>query len=290
MTEIVQPLVAFNPNARTLYPGLNQVGFDTQFGTGSFLPNITPAGVLQQWLLVRHTAAGDDVFGNILGAWGIVHSLLDPVIQGPNHILVFQETIFVDYQTATQGRVFFGVGEWTDVTDDDALRGIGFYADDTGNWFALLSDALGDRLRLDTAIDPTAPHHIRFEIDGILRQVRWLIDGVQVASHSLTTPLDQISTGTSLDFLDVGVRSTGELINVFVAVGAVNQVLLITNEAEAVVSVSDQITYQDVVNLARTRAPEFAALVLDDQQVFKELNAMCLEMVQEGSDADHTGV
>lgn len=288
MTEIVQPLVAFNPNARTLYPGLSQTGFDIQFGTGSFLPNITPAGVLQQWLLVRHTAAGDDVFGNILGAWGIVHTLLDPLIQGPNHILVFQETIFVDYQTATQGRVFFGVGEWTDVTDDDALRGIGFYADDTGNWFALLNDALGDRVRLDTAIDPTAPHHIRFEIDGIRRQVRWLIDGVQVASHTLTTPLDQIAVGTSLDFLDVGVRSTGELINVFIAVGAVNQVLLITNEAEPAVSVSEQLTYQDVVNLARTRGAEFAAMVLDDQQVFKELNAMCLAMVQEGSDADHT--
>ena len=288
MTEIVQPLVAFNPNARTLYPGLNQTGFDIQFGTGAFLPNTTPTGVLQQWLLVRHTAAGDDLFGNILGAWGMVHSLLDPLIQGPNHILVFQENIFVDYQTATQGRVFFGLGDWTDVTDDDALRGIGFYADDTGNWFALLSDALGDRVRLDTGIDPTAPHLIRLEIDGILHQVRFLIDGVQVAVHTLVTPLDQISTTSTLDFLDPAVRSTGELINCFVAAGAVNQVLLITNEAEAAVSVSDQLTYQDIINLARTRASEFAAMVLDDQQLYKELNAMCLAMVQEGSDADHT--
>ena len=287
MTEVVQPLITHSTNQRTFYPGLDVTAFDAQFGTGATLINITLDN--QQWLLHRHTAAGDDVYAQILGSWGMVHSLLDPLIQGPNHILVFQETIIIDFQAATQGRIFFGLGAWTDVTDDDTLRGIGFYCDhDTQVWFALLSDATGDRVRLNTAIDVTARHHLRLEVDGILHQVRFYLDGTLVASHTLTVPLEQIATGTTLDFLQLALRSTGELIQGYMSGGAVDQVLLITNEPEAAVAVSEQITYQDVVNLARTRAPEFAALVLDDQQVYKEMNAMCLEMVQEGSDADHT--
>ena len=93
MTEIVQPLVSFNINVRTIYPGLNVPSFDVQIGTGTILPTVTSQN--QQWILQSHTAAGDDAFANILGAWGMVHSLLDPLIQGPNHILVFQETLFV---------------------------------------------------------------------------------------------------------------------------------------------------------------------------------------------------
>lgn len=287
MTEVVQPLITHSTNQRTFYPGLDVSGFDTQFGTGASLINITLDN--QQWLLHRHTAVGDDVYGAILGSWGMVHSLLDPLIQGPNHILVFQETIIIDFQAATQGRIFFGLGAWTDVTDDDTLRGIGFYCDhDTQTWFALLSDSAGDRVRVATTIDVTARHHLRIEIDGILHQVRFLIDGVQVAAHGLAVPLEQIATGTTLDFLQLALRSTGELIQGYMSGGAVDQVLLITNEPEAAVAVSEQITYQDVINLARTRASEFQALVLDDNQVYKEMNAMCLEMVQEGSDADHT--
>jgi hypothetical protein len=287
MTEVVQPLITHSTNQRTMYPGLDVTGFDTQIGTGASLINITLDN--QQWLLHRHTAAGDDVYAQILGSWGMVHSLLDPLIQGPNHILVFQETIVIDFQVATQGRIFFGLGAWTDVTNDDTLRGIGFYCDhDTQTWFALLSDALGDRVRLNTAIDVTTRHHLRLEIDGILHQVRFFLDGNQVAAHTLVIPLDQIATGTTLDFYQLGLRSTGELIQGYMSGGAVDQVLLITNEPEAAPVVTGQLTYQDIINLARTRASEFAAMVLDDQQVFKELNAMCLEMVQEGSDADHT--
>ena len=48
----------------------------------------------------------------------------------------------------------------------------------------------------------------------------------------------------------------------------------------------NQLTYQRVVNVARNRSRDFSRLVLDNMQVMDELNAITLELVQEGSDAD----
>jgi hypothetical protein len=230
MSENVQPLITFNAQGRTFYPGLDVLGFDAQFGSGNFSNIISFNDI--QWVRIRHSAAGDDAFVNVLGAHPFVHPILDPLIPLPYQIRL-TETIQVDFGAATQGRIFFGFGEWVDVTADDSLRGLGFYCDETGNWFALLSDALGDRVRVDTGVSTAAAHFFRVELDGVLKEVRWYVDEVLITSHLVATPLDQIASGTDLQFYDVGVRSTGEQIDAYIAAGALAQMSFITNEPEA---------------------------------------------------------
>lgn len=52
--------------------------------------------------------------------------------------------------------------------------------------------------------------------------------------------------------------------------------------------ISGRLSYQRVMNVARNRSRDFDRLVIDDNVVMDELNALTLELIQEGTDADHT--
>lgn len=52
--------------------------------------------------------------------------------------------------------------------------------------------------------------------------------------------------------------------------------------------ISGRLSYQRVMNVARNRSRDFQGLVIDDNVVMDELNALTLELIQEGTDADHT--
>lgn len=50
------------------------------------------------------------------------------------------------------------------------------------------------------------------------------------------------------------------------------------------------ITYQRVLNIARNRSKDFQRVVVDDMQIVDELNQLTLELVQEATDADHSSM
>ena len=50
--------------------------------------------------------------------------------------------------------------------------------------------------------------------------------------------------------------------------------------------ITNRLTYQRVLNIARQRSRDFVGLIIDDNQIMDELNAITLELLQEGSDAD----
>jgi len=51
-------------------------------------------------------------------------------------------------------------------------------------------------------------------------------------------------------------------------------------------TLSNALTYQRVLNVTRMRSGDFGGLVIDDMQIIDELNAITLELMQEGTDAD----
>jgi hypothetical protein len=130
---------------------------------------------------------------------------------------------------ASVGRIFFGFGEFVDVTDALSLRGLGFYCDETGNWFALMNDILGDRVRFDTTADTNQPRLLRMDIDGILKEVRWYVDEVLRVTHVMSTPLDQIGAGVGVFLDDVIIQSdAGNQIDAYIAAGIIAQMSLVT--------------------------------------------------------------
>lgn len=294
MSENVQVIIQHTEANRVPYSGLQLTTLALTFGAGTL--QFSSTFVNQQYVQLSRNVTGDDVWGQILGVHNFIHPFLDPTHVGPPYIMRLQQVIVPSF-AASVGRVFFGLGGFTDVTDAASLRGAGFYCDETGNWFALLSDALGDRVRVDTTADTNQVRSLQMDIDGQLKAVRWYVDQVLRFTHILTTPLDRIEASGDglLWFNNCVIQSdAGNAISVFISPGIVAQMALVTNEPEAAPPVEPvglppgQLTYQRIINLARTRAPEFNDLVLDDQQVVDEMDMLALELVQEGSDADHT--
>ncbi|KKM21125.1 hypothetical protein LCGC14_1638560, partial [marine sediment metagenome] len=246
-----------------------------------------------QYVRPRRNVTGDNVFGETLGFHNFIHAFLDPTHVGPKYVIRIEQVIIPQFG-ASAGRVFFGLGGFSDVTDATSLRGAGFYCDETGNWFALLADALGDRVRVDTTADANQVRHLRMEIDANLKTIRWYVDQVLRKTYRVLTPLDQMDGSASsglLGFNTVIQSDAGNQIDAYIAAGIVAEMSLVTSELDTVVIVgtpAGQLTYQRIINLAVTRAQEFPELTLDDQQVVDEMDALALELVQEGSDADHT--
>lgn len=292
MSESVQAMIAFNSNLQTTVTGVQTFTLDGIFGAG--LTTTNQAFINAIWLRVRRNTTGDNVFGVEWGKYNFLHPILDPTHAGPPYIMRIAEMIAPSFG-ASVGRIFFGFGEFTDVTDRLSLRGAGFYCDETGNWFALLNDVLGDRERFDTGADTNQPRFLRMELDGNLKVVRWYVDEVLVLTHTVATAIDQIETGvdaaSGLLFNDVVIQSdAGNQIDAFIASGMVAQMSIITDEPEpaALPPLSQDLTYQRVINLARTRHPAFKDLILDDNQVVDELNAMAMAMISIASLADHS--
>lgn len=291
MSESVQPIIQFVSVGRTNYAGVETTGLDVIFGAGS-VQHSTLIGA--RWQRIRRNTTGDNVFGQTLGYHSFIHPFLDPTHIGPPYIMRLQEVISPLFSGAV-GRVFFGLGGFTDVTDSLTLRGCGFYCDETGNWFALLRDAVGDRVRVDTTADTNQPRFLRVDIDAKLKTVRWYVDEVLRHTHVVSSALDQMegsATAGLLEFCVVIQSDAGNQIDAFIAPGLVVQMSLITDEPLAVVAglppITQGLTYQRVINLARTRHPAFRELILDDNQVVDELNAMAMSMISIASLADHS--
>ena len=295
MSESIQPLMVLNAHLQVTYPGLSLNTLDGIFGGGTVGPNISFINL--QWIRVQRNAVGNNIFLLEFGVHHFIHPFLDPTHAGPPYIMRITETIAPSFG-ASVGRVFFGFGGFSDVTDPNSLHGAGFYCDEVGNWFALLRDVLGDRVRFDTGADTNQPRSLRMDIDGNKKQLRWYIDEVLRKTHTFVTPLDDIAPGFDVLFTDVAIQSAaGNLINVYIAAGIVAQMSIVTDEPE-VVEVPEEVvtlppigqalTYQRVINLARSRHPAFKELILDDNQVVDELNAMAMAMISIASLADHS--
>lgn len=290
MSESSQPIISFQSSARVEYPGIGIITLQNIVNVGNVL---ILADILFQntkWMRVRRNTTGTTAAGQFWGFHNFIHPLLDPTKAGPPYIMRISEVILADFGGSV-GRIFFGIGEFTDATDRTTLRGCGFYCDETGNWFALLNDALGDRTRVDTLASTTVPRYLRIDMDGNLKVVRWYVDEVLVATAVLATALDQISPTTGLRFYDVEIQSAaGNQIDAYISAGPRAQMSIVTNIADAVVppSLAQDFTYQRVLNLARTRHPSFSKLTFDDNMVIDELNSMASTMLEEGSMADHS--
>ncbi|KKL25476.1 hypothetical protein LCGC14_2404920, partial [marine sediment metagenome] len=289
MSESVQPIFTLNSRGLVDYSGLMTTTLDALVGNGTVAQSQT--FIDNQWIRVRRNVTGDNIVAQYFGLHNFIHAFLDPTHVGPLYIIRISECIVPSFG-ASVGRVFFGFGEFVDVTDRTSLRGAGFYCDETGNWFALLRDAAGDIVRFDTGADTNQPRFLRMDIDANFKTVRWYVDEVLRKTHVMTSALDQIAAGSGPPFNDVAIQSdAGNQIDVYIASGIVAQMSIVTDAPqplEVVPVVPGQLTYQRIINLAVTRAPEFPELVLDDQQVVDEMDVLALELVQEGSDADHT--
>lgn len=298
MSENVQAMIGFNSANATTITGVQKTTLDALIGVVFVTPKISFIGA--SWVEVQRSAAGGaNVGGQFWGKHNSPHVILDPTHAGPPYILRICETITPVYGS-NSGRIFFGFGEFTDIADPASLVGLGFYCDKTGNWFALMSDDLGDRERFDTDADTNQPRFLRMELDGNLKAVRWYVDEVLVRTHAMLTPLDKIETGTDggsgLLFNDVVIQSAaGHNVIAYIGSGLTAQMSIITDEPEPVVvvpvvidPVGQGLTYQRVINLARSRHPKFDELILDDNQVVDELNALAMSMISIASLADHS--
>jgi len=226
VSESIQPMLSLNTNGQTPVTGVTLNTLDGIFGAGSVAINQSFVG--QIWTRIRRNATGDNVFVQDLGIHNFIHPLTDPTHAGPSYIVRITEVIAPSFG-ASVGRIFFGFGEFIDVTDALSLRGAGFYCDETGNWFALLSDAVGDRVRFDTTADTNQPRLLRMDIDGILKEVRWYVDDVLRVTHVMSSPLDQIGAGVGVFFVDVIIQSdAGNQIDAFIAAGIIAQMSLVT--------------------------------------------------------------
>lgn len=229
--ESVQPIIMLNPDNKTPYSGVAATTLDDTFGAGSVAVRTTLA--TQQYLRVRRNATGDNVFGHTLGFHNFIHPFLDPEHKGPPYIMRISQVIIPIFDGSV-GRVFFGLGGFTDVTDASSLRGAGFYCDETGNWIALLADANGDRVRFDTSADTNQPRFLRMDIDANFKTVRWYVDEVIRTTHVVATVLDQLDQADGsglLAFNSAAIQSdAGNQIDAFIAAGIVAQMSIITDE------------------------------------------------------------
>ncbi len=229
MAANVQPIIMFNEGNRVDYSGLQTTNLQVTYGAGSVSANETLTG--QQYFKMTRNATGDDVFGQYLGEHNFVHPFLDPDHLGPPYVMRFQEVMVPLFSTSV-GRVFFGLGRFEDFADHTSLKGVGFYCDETGNWFAILVDALGDRVRFDTSADTNQARSLRFEIDGRLKSVRWYVDEVLRKTYVMLTPLDRIEDPASAGVLfhNCLIQSdAGNAISVYLSPGIVAQMSLITD-------------------------------------------------------------
>ena len=193
-----QQILNLNHRLEVQLPGTGGTAFDAFFGSGTITAAIkSPAG-LSAIRLTKNVTPG--VVGNLMASHAWPHSFLDPTGSPPP--LLFRTESQVECEFTNAARMFFGYGEFLTVADPNTLDGIGFYADLGGNWIAIIVDATGDLLRIDTGVAASAAvHTLSFDIDGgLFRQgVTFNIDGVQVAQLApLPRALDQISSGAAL--------------------------------------------------------------------------------------------
>jgi hypothetical protein len=226
MSESIQTMLHVTSTVQAPYPGVTLTALDGVFGSGFLTP--TSSFIGQIWIKVERSAGGDNVFGQEFGFHNFIHAFMDPTHTGPPYIVRITEVISPLFG-ANVGRIFFGFGEFVDVTDALSLRGAGFYCDETGNWFALLSDIIGDRVRFDTTADTNQPRLLRMDIDGILKEVRWYVDDVLRVTHVMASPIDQIASGDGVLFNDVVIQAdAGNPVAAYVAAGIMAQMSLVT--------------------------------------------------------------
>lgn len=233
MAENVQAALSWNASLIMQLPGINLTP-GVQTGSGGSIQVSLFAS--QVWMEVRKTAATNDFFQNTFLNHNYLHWFMDPTSAGPSILVRVEDIVVMDWGASATARAFYGFGEWTVNTNPASLRGIGFYADSNGNWFALVSDAAGDRLRVDTGISAATAHLLRFEMDASAKTVTFFIDNVQVATVTLAAALGQISSatgnGTGLNFIQ-GVQGTAEQASLYMSTGMQTQLVFITNEADA---------------------------------------------------------
>jgi hypothetical protein len=238
MSEHVQPLLHWTSAGQAPYQGVTLTALKGVFGSGFLTPASSFAG--QIWSKIERSVSGDNVFGQEFGTHNFIYPFTDPDHVGPPYILRIAEVVSPLF-AGNVGRIFFGFGEFIDVTDALSLRGLGFYCDETGNWFALLSDILGDRVRFDTTADTNQPRTLRIDIDGGLKEIRWYVDEVLRVTHVMVSPLDQIVTGDGVLFNDVVIQAdAANPVAAYVAAGIMAQITLVTN-AEPILDGETQI-------------------------------------------------
>ena len=279
------------------FPGLDPSGSDQLItgstGTGVKNHPTTFLGQARSWIQVRRT-------GGAAGFWGQrfhqinPYWLLNAALSVP---YTFRLSAFaVTDHTTDDSEVFWGIGSWWDATQA-SLHGIGFRATNGGNWFAVVIDDNTVHLDVDTGVASgnTVAHDLEIQLDGATNKVSLLVDGTLVGSVTFTavTPLEQI--WDEPEWAPVGPSiwcdATPGVGYIYFGTGRNQTASIVMGVSDVVVVppvISSRITYQRILNLARTRAPEFVGLVIDDQQIMDELNGLTLELIQEGSDADHS--
>jgi hypothetical protein len=118
------------------------------------------------------------------------HHLLDPGTVASQFTVIYEDLVFV---TAFTGACRAAVGFWNYVTagDKTTLMGIGFYADVVDNkWHPFVIDSATGTAPFTTLYNPatlllcTAPHRLKFIIDGPTKTIDWYIDGVSVGTYT----------------------------------------------------------------------------------------------------------
>ncbi|MCP4901240.1 MAG: hypothetical protein GY906_30085 [bacterium] len=303
MGRFFQALAQRAPAAGHVWnPGLDPLGTDQVLdnSTGSYMKGIDTTSFLgynYTWTYMRRFGGADGWGGY---RWHVVNAHAYLHHGFTNWPYSFRaRTLAVTEHTTDRGISFWGIGGWWDTTEA-SLHGIGFYAVNGGNWFAIIKDDTTTHLDVDTGVvsGPAAAHELTIVLDGRTRTATLSIDGAVVATQvfSAAAQLAQLWNDDT-EWHPVGVSCWGDAAGpgstkIYFDPGARDAFGgMLLGSSDVVVAppvISTRITYQRILNLARGRAPEFIQLVIDDQQIMDELNNLTLELIQEGSDADHS--
>ncbi len=164
------------------WTGIGAPTFSEDFGTeGVFSPSFE-SNNLQFIDVLRFSGASEGVFGQRFGFHGNIHGFLDPAGPRLPYSYVFEDLCVAEFSVAGSGRVFWGFGDFTNVTIPTSLVGVGFMADEAGNWRAYVADDGSVLHNIDSGISAESVHLLRFEIDARVGQVHWFIDNVEVGT------------------------------------------------------------------------------------------------------------
>jgi hypothetical protein len=125
------------------------------------------------------------------------HDLIDPTTGPRNKGIEWRDWI-VTQQNVGACNFAWGVHDLLTVNDWTSLVGLGFEHGPDNIWKTFLKDCPGNVLpvrvihQVALAALANVVHELAVTINGLTKQIRWMVDGVTVDTYTPVAPLDQI--------------------------------------------------------------------------------------------------